>query len=153
VANDQARRLEALIATAGGGDSPLRRGGSMALPSEGRRLPLSLIVAPLPRPAMAVVDRGATVLVCATDLEAGVNLPEDRLRDLFGLTSGEARVALALLEGAAPREAAGALGVSFFTVRTHLARIFHKTDTNRQAELVRLMMRAVGVPPAQEPFR
>jgi hypothetical protein len=37
-----------------------------------------------------------------------------------------------------------ALGVSFYTVRAHLARIFGKTGTQRQAELVALLTRLSG---------
>jgi DNA-binding CsgD family transcriptional regulator len=83
-----------------------------------------------------------------TDLEAEVSLPEQRLRDLFGLTPAETRVALALFDGLSPADAATGLGVSFHTVRNQLVRIFEKTGTNRQTELVRLMMRAVGADPA-----
>jgi DNA-binding CsgD family transcriptional regulator len=35
-------------------------------------------------------------------------------------------------------EAAGALGIGVSTVRTHLLRIFDKTGTHRQADLVRM---------------
>jgi len=33
------------------------------------------------------------------------------------------------------------IGLSFFTVRAHLAQIFEKTGVNRQVELVSLMTR------------
>ena len=85
------------------------------------------------------------MVVCITDLEAGVNLPEQRLRDLFGLSPAETRVALALFEGLDPRHAAERLGVSFYTVRGHLVRIFDKTGTHGQADLARLMMRTIGL--------
>ena len=52
---------------------------------------------------------------------------------------------MAVFEGLTSKEAAENLGLSFHTVRVQLARIFEKTNTNRQAELVRLMMGAVGV--------
>jgi DNA-binding CsgD family transcriptional regulator len=139
---DLARRLESLIGRAARGDGASRTGGSMALPTPSRLLPLSLTVAPLraDRPLARTDD---SVLVCVTDLEAGVSLPVQRLAALFGLTPAEGRVALALLEGATPREAADQLGVSSNTVRVQIARIFQKTGTNRQAELIRLMMRMV----------
>jgi len=84
-------------------------------------------------------------MVCVTDLEAGVRLPEQRLRDLFALTPAEARLALALFEGLSPKEAAMRFEVSPNTVHVQLARIFEKTGSNRQTDLMRLMMRAVGV--------
>jgi DNA-binding CsgD family transcriptional regulator len=117
----------------------------MPLATPTRRLPLSVMVAPIGSEGLAVFHGGPSVIVCVTDLEAGVNLPEQRLRDLFGLTTAEARIAQALVEGRSPREVAESLRLSFYTVRWHMVRIFDKTGTKRQAELVRLMMRVVGI--------
>ena len=87
---------------------------------------------------------GPAVIVCVTDLEAGVSLPQQHLRELFGLTAAESRVAIALFEGLDPREASVHLGLGLTTVRTHLASIFGKTGATSQVELARLMMRALG---------
>jgi DNA-binding CsgD family transcriptional regulator/PAS domain-containing protein len=144
---DAARRLHALICAAGSLDREKRTGASMALPTPARRLPLSLTIAPVRPDRFAPLHSGPSVVVCVTDLEAEVSLPEQRLRDLFGLTPAETRVALALFDGLSPADAATGLGVSFHTVRNQLVRIFEKTGTNRQTELVRLMMRAVGADP------
>jgi DNA-binding CsgD family transcriptional regulator len=38
--------------------------------------------------------------------------------------------------------AADRLGISLATARTHLAHVFDKTGTRRQAELVRLLLRS-----------
>jgi len=135
-----ARRLEALIARAASPDGSRREAGSMGLKTPSRRLPLSLIVAPL-RSDRSLGPRAASVLVCVADLEAGLSLPERQLRELFGLTPAETRLALELLKGADLREAAQSLGTSPTTVRNQLAAIFAKTDVNRQAELIQLMMR------------
>ena len=54
-------------------------------------------------------------------------------------------MALALFDGASPKEAAEQLGASVNAVRVHLGRVFEKTGTHRQAELVRLIARAVEV--------
>jgi DNA-binding CsgD family transcriptional regulator/PAS domain-containing protein len=140
--NESGKRLEMLIGQAAGRGGASRSGGSMALPTPRRVLPLSLIVAPL-RSDRLTMPAGPCVLVCVTDLEAGVSPPAQQLAAVFGLTPAEARVALALFEGATPREAAAALGLSPHTVHVHLARIFEKTATNRQAELIQLMMRTV----------
>jgi len=78
------------------------------------------------------------------DPEAAAEVSEAQIADVFGLTAGQAKVARALLTGRSPRQTAEALGLSFFTVRAHLARIFEKTGTSRQAELVALMSRTLG---------
>ncbi|THD64280.1 helix-turn-helix transcriptional regulator [Phenylobacterium sp.] len=141
----EARRLHALIATAGANDPGRRCGGSMALATPGRRSPLSITVAPIRGEHLAVGDTGPSILVCVTDLEAGVRLPEQKLRDLFGLTAAETRLALAMFEGLTQREAAERFSLSLNTVHVQLARVFEKTGVKRQAELMRLMMRAAGL--------
>ena len=64
------------------------------------------------------------------------------------LSRAESGVAVALLEGLDAKEAAARLHVSHETVRTHLKRIFEKTHTRRQAELLLVLMEVarVGVP-------
>jgi DNA-binding CsgD family transcriptional regulator/PAS domain-containing protein len=145
VSSADARRLAALIGAAGSPQSERRAGGSMALATPNRRAPLSITIAPVRSEHLSPVYRGHSILVCVTDLEANVSLPEQKLRGLFGLTPAEARLALAIFEGLSPTEAATSFGVSPNTVRVQLGHIFEKTGTNRQSELVRLMMRAVGV--------
>jgi DNA-binding CsgD family transcriptional regulator/PAS domain-containing protein len=56
----------------------------------------------------------------------------------FGLTGAEARVLSALLEGLNLTETAERFQISVNTVRWHLKRLFEKTGTNRQADLIRL---------------
>ncbi|MBS0332465.1 MAG: helix-turn-helix transcriptional regulator [Proteobacteria bacterium] len=140
-----ARALQALIGRAAAADAETRAGGSMALPSAEGALPLSVAVAPVRMPATGLLAAGPVVIVCVTDPEAGARLPEQRLQELFGLTRAEARLALALFEGATLTEAAKSLAISRFTAQNQLARIFEKTGANRQATLIKLMMRAVGL--------
>lgn len=63
-------------------------------------------------------------------------------RQLFDLTDTEARFASALASGMSLTEAAQAQGVRISTARTHLARIFQKTDTRQQSQLVSLLRSA-----------
>lgn len=142
---DAARRLQALIACAASLDQERRTGGSMAVPSPGRRVPLSLTVAPLRSERFEFLRDRLAAIVCVTDPRSAASLPQQTLRDLFGLTPAEAKVAMSVFEGLTSKEAAETLGLSIHTVRVQLARIFEKTGTNRQAELVRLMMRSAGV--------
>lgn len=64
------------------------------------------------------------------------------LRERFGLTPQEARVALLIAEGYAAKEVAVTLGVTVFTVRAHLRNIFAKIGVGRQAALVRVVLRS-----------
>ena len=54
----------------------------------------------------------------------------------FGLTPSEADLALRLVAGETLQSAAAKLHISYETARTRLKRIFSKTGTCRQAELV-----------------
>ena len=138
-------RLSELIARAAAADAGSRIGGGLSLRARDRTLPLAITVSPVGAGAPMMMRGGPFVIVCATDLDARLEPSEQRLRELFGFTPAELRVAAALAGGASLREAAEALGVSFFTVRGHLIRMFDKTGTHRQSELVRLMERAAAI--------
>jgi DNA-binding CsgD family transcriptional regulator len=116
----------------------------MALPQLDGLRPLSVIVAPLRAEHTAPLLDGPAVMVCVTDLDAHVSLPDQRLHELFDLTPAEARVAITLFEGFDPKLTAEQLNISVWTVRRHLAQIFEKTRTGSQVELARLMMRSLG---------
>src|SRR5215475_13429027 len=74
----------------------------------------------------------------------------DLLRSHFGLTPAEARLALHLVAGETLRCAAVKLSITYETARTQLKKIFNKTGTCRQAELVIVILAAlpgcVGAP-------
>lgn len=63
------------------------------------------------------------------------------LRDLFGLSPAESRLARLLFEDLSVQEAADRVGVSVATARTQLKAIFAKTQVGRQSELIRLLSR------------
>jgi DNA-binding CsgD family transcriptional regulator len=65
------------------------------------------------------------------------------VRDIFGLTLGEARVASLVSAGVAPKEAADRLGIAEDTARNVLKRVFAKLDVSRQSELAALLARLV----------
>lgn len=139
--SDATKKLQALIGAASAADEEKRSGGAMALARAGRH-PLSLTVVPIRGGRVTLFGLCASVLVCVSDPEAEIAAPPVLLRALFGFTPAEARVALCLLNGCDLREAAARLGVSYYTVRGHLARMFDKTATSRQSELVALLTRS-----------
>ena len=65
--------------------------------------------------------------------------PPEAIAKTFKLTPSELRVLLGIVEVCGVPETAAALGISEATVRTHLLRLFAKTGTGRQAELVKLV--------------
>lgn len=101
---------------------------------------MQLIVLPLsPGKSMADVAQQPLAMVLI-NAPAEVELPDEGLlRQLFEFTPAETRLALGLLSGMTLDEHAENCGVSLATVRTQLRSLFAKTQTRRQAELVRLL--------------
>ncbi len=78
----------------------------------------------------------AAVFVAPAD---GMPLAQgETIAALFDLTPAETRVYTAIADGRTLGETAKTLGISLATAKTHLLRLFAKTGTRRQAELVRL---------------
>jgi DNA-binding CsgD family transcriptional regulator len=136
---DQDRRLEFIIARAALGRPPV--GAAIPLRAADARRSLLLTVTPLSPERATLFDCPRSVMVRIAELGAARPVKGSLLTELFGLTPAESRVASVLAEGQTLRDAADQLGVSVNTVRTHLARIFDKVGVNRQAELVRLMIK------------
>jgi DNA-binding CsgD family transcriptional regulator len=68
-----------------------------------------------------------------------VAMPPEVIGKSFKLTPTELRVLLAIVEVGGVAKVAEALGVADSTVKTHLGRVFEKTGTTRQADLVKLV--------------
>lgn len=115
------------------------RGGVMRLALNSDRPGLSVAVSPLAGMG-SWSGRSPVAFVLLSDPRAASRRPEAMLRELFGLTAAEARVADRLMMGDSSERAAETLGVSITTVRWHLASLYRKTGTNRQADLVRLLL-------------
>ena len=86
---------------------------------------------------------GVRAIVVVTESKAGAPADPAMVRDLLGLTLGEARVATLVGSGLAPRELAQKLGIAEETARTTLKRVFDKVGISRQSELVGLLTRLV----------
>lgn len=132
-------------------DARLQQAVDIAIAAAGRRdvrptaLPLArrsgrsdyvLLLAPW-HAAEPSVDAAVQALVVIHDADAQPPLPVRLLQDGLGLTIGEAKVAACIADGLTPQQAAGRLGVSLSTVRTHLRAIYRKTSTVGQVELAR----------------
>ncbi len=64
------------------------------------------------------------------------------IQGLFDLTRTESEVTRLIVSGKSIEEVATALNIAESTVRNHLKRVFAKTATKRQAELVSLVLRS-----------
>ena len=64
--------------------------------------------------------------------------------EAFDLTVSEAKVVCYLLKGFTLSEAADELGIARSTIKSHLDKVFQKTGTTRQADLIRVAMHTVA---------
>ena len=138
----QTTNLRRLIACTADHACIAGRGGALRLDRPSMARPLSVLVAPIgiaaeggswlpePRPA---------AIVFVADPELRHRPPASHLREIYGLTAAEAAVAGSIAKGQGVKDAAEALGIAPSTLRWHLQRVFEKTGTARQAELVRLV--------------
>lgn len=120
--------------------------GAVALPRRSGR-PLVVHGSPIRGAAKDIFQRAKAILMLV-DPDEHREPAEPILRQAFGLTPAEARLAIELASGQELREIAAAQHISELTVRTQLRAIFAKTETHRQAELVALLGRmSVGSRP------
>lgn len=82
-------------------------------------------------------------ILLLTDLAEPARIGTVQLRQIFGFTAAEARLAEQLSAGWTLAESSQHLGLSLETARTQLKTIFVRTGTHRQADLLRLLDRAV----------
>ncbi len=101
--------------------------------------PYTVVVCPLNDQASFHGSFRAAVALFIMDPDAPVELRPQRLRALYSLTPRETELASRLLGGSTLDDIAHQLGVTMNTVRCQLKRIFQKTGTSRQSELVILL--------------
>lgn len=127
---------------------------SLVIACAGDGLPQLAAAGPTGRERMLLVPIMASAPVAASSARVMglVRLPGREKRSaqaaalaaLFGLAPSEARLALAVASGASLIEAAGQLGLTIETARNYSKRVFAKTRTRGQADLVRAIMSSVA---------
>ena len=148
---DDDETLQRLIASPARAETaqPLQRGGAMRLPRRSGRRDYAILVTPLPGRSGPFAPLAPAVTVTIADPAASPSSGA-LLRDVYRLTPAETRLAARLAQGETPREAADELGVGIKTVREHLSALLRKTETRRQAELVRLIQAVSSAGPARD---
>jgi DNA-binding CsgD family transcriptional regulator len=136
---DQTRALRRLIGQAAGSrGEALASGGALRLVSTSGA---SLLASVTPLRAAAAWNAGGrpAVFVLLSRVDQDAPPTPAHLRALFDVTPAEAAVAGRIMRGDGVQAASRALRIAPTTLRTHLSRVFEKTETHRQAELVRLL--------------
>jgi len=87
-------------------------------------------------------SRERAILVAITDPDAAAQPPAVHLLMRgYGLTPAEATLAVKIGQGCSLRQAAEDLDIAEETARWHLKRVLAKTETARQSELIRLLLK------------
>lgn len=106
---------------------------------------LGLLIRATPPSITYPTDASPAVTIYIAD-SAQQQLASERLvAQLFGLTPSEAFLATLLANGFTLTEAAEKLDVTENTVRNYAKKVFAKTGVNRQADLVRLVLKSVAL--------
>jgi DNA-binding CsgD family transcriptional regulator len=146
LANENAR-LDRLLSNALGrseGSAPTA-GGPLPITRPSGAHPLSVMVVPLRSKVEALGERVPAAAIFVSDPDVRLESSNEQyLRELYGLTAGEARLASWLSQGKSVDEAAAAMGITVNTARAYLKRIYGKTGVRRQPELIRLLL--LGLP-------
>lgn len=111
--------------------------GVVLAPRLGRR-DLMLLISPMRVSGRPEARSGALLFVF--DPEAAPGMRSELVKRLFGLSDAEAALAVALCAGQTLDDASAGRGTSMSTVRSQLRSIFSKTGTNRQADLVAVLL-------------
>jgi DNA-binding CsgD family transcriptional regulator len=98
---------------------------------------LAISVRPLAGPDLRAISAQpcAVIILRKISPELPVGFVEE-IRRVFDLTPREANLAAGLAAGLSLKEIARDMGIRFSTARTHLDRIFRKTETRQQSQLV-----------------
>jgi len=142
VVPEENQRLKHLLQSALTGEPPANGipDGLLLVSRTGSESPLAVLIAPLGRNLPLIEEPRARAVVFISDPERCPASAEQVMRGLYSFTEAEARLAGCLLKGLSLEECSGHLGITLNTTRTHLKRLFLKTATNRQGELIRVLL-------------
>ena len=121
------------------------RDAILAVRRSQNKRPLTLLVRSLKSKTQQAGPTDPAVLIFIWDPELPVHDPQEGLRELFGFTTCEARLAKLLMEGKNVDECCQQMDIRASTVRMHLANLFAKTGVQRQGQLVSLLWKSVGM--------
>jgi DNA-binding NarL/FixJ family response regulator len=116
------------------------RASTHTLPRGGSQPPLHLLVSPLHSQSANYGRNLPTTIIYVFETLKNSQRIEEVIRLLYNLSPREARFAAKLVLNPELKEAAHAMGITYNTARTHLKRIYAKTNVNRLSTLVHMIV-------------
>lgn len=114
--------------------------GVMRVHRSAEKRPLEVMITPLDGSKIGSSPLKLYALAVVIDQKLEFHASEPLLVQMYGLTAAEATLCVKIAELKTIQEICVELCITENTARTHLKRIFSKTDTCRQSELVKLML-------------
>ncbi|MES9970760.1 MAG: LuxR C-terminal-related transcriptional regulator [Candidatus Thiodiazotropha sp.] len=107
--------------------------------------PLQLYITPFYQCGDPSTIKRSYVIVLISDPKIHPDHLSSKLKELYKLTTTEARLVESLVQGNTLKGYAEINKISFNTARWHLRNVFNKTGVNNQSELIRLVMAMPGL--------
>ena len=113
----------------------------ITIPRPSGRAPYSMHFSSLPEKNEFSASREVPrVIVFITDSAAPVTVDAEVLKQTYGLTPAEIRVAVTIAQGQTLKEMSSSLNVTTGTLKSHLKRVYDKTRTDSRAKLVKFIL-------------
>ena len=122
-----------------------KRAAAMALARPSGKRPLTVYIRATKSTTAPHGTVAPSALVFVMDPDLSIEAAESELRQLYGLTETEARVANLLMEGKTLDECCQQLAIRRSTGRTHVQHLFEKVGVQRQSELVSVLWKSIGL--------
>jgi DNA-binding CsgD family transcriptional regulator len=107
-------------------------------------LALGLMIRPVRPEDASTHPVHAHAVVFISDPQGARSISPATLKELFGFTGSESRVAAYLANGHTLTEAAEALSISVNTAKTHARNIYEKTGVNKQTKFIQVVANSVA---------
>jgi len=129
----------------GSNGSSLSKSTTVAVKRPSGKRPLTLLVRALVNSSSQISTNCPAVVLFLLDPERPIAPDDDGLRQLYGFTNTEARLAYLLMEGNTVQECCAQLRIRPSTARMHLGNLFAKTGVQGQGQLISLLLKSVGI--------
>lgn len=103
---------------------------------------MDMLVAPFRNPSVSATAKPVAIVYLSGDRRSQADRC-DQLAELFGLLPSEARLAWAIASGLSIQQAATELGITVETARHYSKKVYAKTGSRGQVELVRTILTSV----------